>query len=276
MTSAQHRSRPTATAQPAFGSVLCGVERSRSDAETARQAAILAGPSPLHLLCAWYDVGTGLAAQATMTEGSAKKALAKARHAAGLVSHDVHARAVLKEDLTEALLEEAPRHDLVAVGDHGTHRPGGIALGHVMTNLAHRLTVPLLVARPADQSFPRNVLVASDGSPSAHAAVRLAVRVARQHGSSVTVVHAGGDLQGPERHGFAQDTAALWVELGVEPAVVYEPGDAAEAIARAAGRLDADLLVVGARGLTGVKALGSVSEHVVHEASCSVLVARHP
>ena len=37
---------------------------------------------------------------------------------------------------------------------------------------------------------------------------------------------------------------------------------------------DGDLLVVGSRGLHGVKALGSVSERVAHRASCSTLIVR--
>jgi nucleotide-binding universal stress UspA family protein len=37
---------------------------------------------------------------------------------------------------------------------------------------------------------------------------------------------------------------------------------------------EADLLVVGSRGLHGLKSLGSVSERVAHLASCSVLVVR--
>jgi nucleotide-binding universal stress UspA family protein len=36
----------------------------------------------------------------------------------------------------------------------------------------------------------------------------------------------------------------------------------------------ADLVVLGSRGLHGLRALGSVSERVAHEASCSVLVVR--
>ena len=35
-----------------------------------------------------------------------------------------------------------------------------------------------------------------------------------------------------------------------------------------------DLLVVGSRGLKGIRSLGSVSERVAHEAVCSVLVVR--
>ena len=38
--------------------------------------------------------------------------------------------------------------------------------------------------------------------------------------------------------------------------------------------IEADLLVVGSRGLHGMKALGSVSERVAHEAKCSVLIVR--
>jgi nucleotide-binding universal stress UspA family protein len=37
---------------------------------------------------------------------------------------------------------------------------------------------------------------------------------------------------------------------------------------------DADLVVVGSRGLHGLKALGSVSERVAHRAHCSTLVVR--
>ena len=36
----------------------------------------------------------------------------------------------------------------------------------------------------------------------------------------------------------------------------------------------ADLVVVGSRGLKGLRALGSVSERVAHEARCPVLVVR--
>ena len=39
---------------------------------------------------------------------------------------------------------------------------------------------------------------------------------------------------------------------------------------------DADLVVVGSRGLHGLKALGSVSERVAHQARCSTIVVREP
>jgi nucleotide-binding universal stress UspA family protein len=39
---------------------------------------------------------------------------------------------------------------------------------------------------------------------------------------------------------------------------------------------EADLVVVGSRGLRGIRALGSVSERIAHEARCSVMVVRVP
>ena len=42
----------------------------------------------------------------------------------------------------------------------------------------------------------------------------------------------------------------------------------------AAASADVDLLVIGSRGLHGVKSLGSVSERVAHRAECSTLIVR--
>jgi nucleotide-binding universal stress UspA family protein len=51
------------------------------------------------------------------------------------------------------------------------------------------------------------------------------------------------------------------------------PGEPAEAIVRVAEEVGADLIVVGNKGLHGVRrVLGSVPNTVVHQAPCSVLV----
>jgi nucleotide-binding universal stress UspA family protein len=56
---------------------------------------------------------------------------------------------------------------------------------------------------------------------------------------------------------------------GVKETFQYEP---VRALVGASGI--ADLVVVGSRGLHGLKALRSVSERVAHQAECSVLVVR--
>ena len=51
------------------------------------------------------------------------------------------------------------------------------------------------------------------------------------------------------------------------------PGDPADAIMRVAGEIDADLIVVGNKGMKGVgRILGSVPNTIAHKTSCSVLI----
>jgi nucleotide-binding universal stress UspA family protein len=64
-----------------------------------------------------------------------------------------------------------------------------------------------------------------------------------------------------ERHGVTADIATL-------------DGDPADAIIKAAEALHADLIVVGNRGMTGVRrfVLGSVPSKVAHHCPCSLLI----
>lgn len=63
-------------------------------------------------------------------------------------------------------------------------------------------------------------------------------------------------------------------KLGVAPLLTH--GHAAEEILKAAKRSRADVIVVGSKGLTGLKCflLGSVADKVARHAPCSVLVVR--
>jgi nucleotide-binding universal stress UspA family protein len=58
----------------------------------------------------------------------------------------------------------------------------------------------------------------------------------------------------------------------IAPDVEDEPSRAVDALAVLSEH--ADLVVVGSRGLRGVRALGSVSERIAHEARCSVLAVK--
>jgi nucleotide-binding universal stress UspA family protein len=70
------------------------------------------------------------------------------------------------------------------------------------------------------------------------------------------------------------EAAELRRMTGAEPVPLTETGPAHERIVAAARSQRASLVVLGSRGLRGIRALGSVSERVVHEAQCSVLIAR--
>ncbi|HEX2415608.1 MAG TPA: universal stress protein [Thermoleophilaceae bacterium] len=121
-----------------------------------------------------------------------------------------------------------------------------------------------ITAERADQvlPFPERPLVATDGSRDARRAVELAARIGRRHRFA----------RRPKR--IAVDAVDLTAELGVEPTVIRAHGHPADVILDTAAREGVSLAVLGSRGLSGIRALGSVSERVAHRARCSVLVAR--
>jgi nucleotide-binding universal stress UspA family protein len=73
-----------------------------------------------------------------------------------------------------------------------------------------------------------------------------------------------------------ESAAAIARDLGVTVDVFPRQGDPADAILDVAEEREADLIVVGNKGMTGAKRflLGSVPNKVSHHAPCSVLIIR--
>lgn len=133
------------------------------------------------------------------------------------------------------------------------------------------------------------IVVGIDGSAGAARALRWAAEEARLRGASLDVVHA---WHMPYFNGYPYVTAsfdydileeaarstldtaveALDVDVRVPVERILVQGAAAPSILDVAK--DADMVVVGSRGLAGFSGLllGSVSHHVVHNARCTVAV----
>lgn len=79
----------------------------------------------------------------------------------------------------------------------------------------------------------------------------------------------------PYRH-IEKQLQSYQANLPYESELEIVSGNPAEEIIRLANIYKADLIVIGSRGLTGVKRIlqGSVSSQVVEEAPCSVLVVK--
>ncbi len=245
-----------------FASIVCGIDGSLAGQEAARQAAVLAGRGGrVTFVCVAQSKGVGASAQATITEARADEALQHALEAADESHADGTAQLAHGANPGHELLAHADGCDLIVAGSHGTSRAGGIWLGSVASTLAHE----------ADAPFPARLLVATDGSDGSAAATRLAGAIARRHESGVMQLHVGGTSS---RHAMAMEAEELMRATGTEPVPLTETGPAHERIAAAARSQHASLVVIGSRGLRGIRALGSVSERVVHEAPCSVLIAR--
>jgi nucleotide-binding universal stress UspA family protein len=169
-----------------------------------------------------------------------------------------------EEAVRQALLLSDPRGQLVlAVGSHGIGRVAGILTGSVATAVVHRAHCSVLIARAGGSAgpFPSRIVVGVDGSALSLEAVWIAQRLAERVGAKLELIAAAGAAAGsadPQVHGLGE--------------VRRDERDPVVALLAACD--DAALLVVGSRGLGGVRALGSVSERVAHRAPVSVLVVR--
>ena len=149
---------------------------------------------------------------------------------------------------------------LLALGGRHSSRFLGIVMGDTATELLHDGTCSVLIARPqAGRSWkPASLVLGLDGSASALAAVATTDELAARLGATVEVVSATGDESARPESAWA-DKVDTWDPEHPVAALVERSREA-------------DLVVVGSRGLHGVRALGSISERVAHQARCSVLV----
>lgn len=137
-----------------------------------------------------------------------------------------------------------------------------------------------------------SIVVGTDGSPTATEAVKRAAQLAATCEAELHVVsgyRGARDLRitgagsGAEDWvissvdqvaGVLRDAAELARRQQVSVSTHHEEGEAAKALVRTANRVGADLIVVGNRGMRGVRRhLGrSVPDRVSHHAACAVLV----
>lgn len=143
----------------------------------------------------------------------------------------------------------------------------------------------------------KRIVVGTDGSETAGEAVRQAIDLAKLAGAELSIVSAyepvskrrlegeqeglPADVQheiGPrEDVNLVLDAAAAGAKSeGVEVHTHPVEGAPSDAILNIAEETDADLIVVGNKGMTGARRflLGSVPNNVSHHAPCSVIIVR--
>lgn len=278
MTSTQTHASSSATWSPAgvFTRIVCGVDGSDEGLEAVQQAARLAVTSGQITLSGVWNTGTTVAlgwsppgAYAPIgTREDVEKAVARAREL--LPDTLAVETSILEGPPAPMMAVEARRHNatLVAIGTHGHGRLPGILLGSVATQLLHNAPCPVLIARPQAtvNGFPRSIIVATDGSPEATRAVAVGESLAARLGAELEAAVVT-DQNDPDP---GADQIEIHGPAGRRIPLRRLRGHAAEALSD----LRPDLLVVGSRGLRGLRSLGSVSERVAHESKASVLVVR--
>ncbi len=125
--------------------------------------------------------------------------------------------------------------------------------------------------------MPKRILVGTDGSDTAAIAVRRAAGLARDTGAELLVFTA---YQRPKGEASAKRVLSPVVreakKIVKSVRSVIKEGNPADAILDAAEEQDADLIVVGNKGMHGHTRffLGNVPNRVSHNAKCNVLIVK--
>jgi nucleotide-binding universal stress UspA family protein len=189
--------------------------------------------------------------------------------------------------------------NLVVVGARGLGALAGFFFGSVSIAVARHVDTAVLVVKGHPQRLEQ-VVVGLDGSDESLNAARFVAALPLAPSLSVrlvgvveplhlmapgiarkeiaTAIHQMEEARRANLDKALGQAAALFEAHGIAVARTTLQGRPAEVIVAAAQPPDADLIVVGARGLGGFGRLllGSVSENVLRAARCPVLIVKPP
>jgi nucleotide-binding universal stress UspA family protein len=185
---------------------------------------------------------------------------------------------------------------LVVTASRGLSGIARLLLGSVAERIVRYAHCSVFIARPHEKT--QKILVATDLSELSRVAVMQAAEFAQKNAAELHILYCLDVMPSPAmgltvpfggvpiipppelveqlRTGAKAGLDALVGQLGIKAQTRVVEGEAASTIVRTAESINADLLVVGTHGRTGLAriALGSVTEKVVRAAKSSVLVVR--
>ena len=190
---------------------------------------------------------------------------------------------------------------LIVMGSRGMKAMGSLLLGSVTRAVAINSPCPVLVVKPPQdvRMGPLKVLFATDGSACARETEKLLVSIAFPGDTALTAVYVSPStyMEIPDRFYLEMDERIKKItehmmekemkhaEEVLEQAriflkdkfrnvsVLMKSGDPSEQILQAARETQADVIVLGSRGMRGVRGmLGSVARNVLGHSECSVLI----
>lgn len=164
---------------------------------------------------------------------------------------------------------------VIALGSSGE---GGLKrklLGSVCTGIVKKAPCHVLAVRNPSEAL--KILVPVDDSEPAKLAAVAAGEVAKVFGTGVTLLHVATSDRGAVAGAALLDRMKMMLAMtGVPTGTRLDRGKPAEQVLSVARYGHYTLVVIGAWGSGGLKALGSVAERMANEAPCPVLVIKNP
>ncbi len=185
--------------------------------------------------------------------------------------------------------------DLLVLGSNGSSDPSKGA-GMLATKCVRKAATKVLLVRANHAEPFKNVVACVDFSESSHGVIEQAIRVAQQDEASLRLLHVCSPpwesanyvpQPSPENQQHHTDSLSERMQMALQPfeseihalqveTNVVENARESDGIVQFIESSEADLVVVGTRGRTGMRAilLGTVAERIVRESPCSVLAVK--
>ena len=175
---------------------------------------------------------------------------------------------------------EDARADLIVMGRRGKRGLARSMVGDATAKVIGAAHCNVLVAPRAARMWQQRIVLATDGSTFAEAATAVVARIAAQGNVPVAIVSAVLDSFSDSRLREADAAVAhakdALAQAGVAAQTMIVRARADDAIIHTAEETEAELIVTGTHGRTGLGrfVLGSVTERVISGAPCAVLAVK--
>jgi nucleotide-binding universal stress UspA family protein len=183
------------------------------------------------------------------------------------------------EEPYKYIIDEAAKKqaEMIIMGRYGRTGLKRLLMGSVTARvIGHSPCKVMVIPETAKVSY-KNILIATDGSKYSDAAALEAISIAKRCGSDLIAISvATKDKNLPSAKKSVEKISRIAEKEGLKAKTLTLRGTPYNVIVETAGKKNADVIVVGSHGRTGLDRLlmGSVTERVIGHANCAVLVAK--
>jgi nucleotide-binding universal stress UspA family protein len=183
------------------------------------------------------------------------------------------------EEPYQYIIDEAAKKqaEMIIMGRYGRTGLKRLLMGSVTARvIGHSPCKVMVIPETAKVSY-KNILIATDGSKYSDAAALEAISIAKRCGSDLIAISvATKDKNLPSAKKSVEKISRIAEKEGLKAKTLTLRGIPYNVIVETAGKKNADIIVVGSHGRTGLDRLlmGSVTERVIGHANCAVLVVK--